>query len=497
MTKRIVFYLFLALASFLFLKSAYAQTGETIWRVYSYGQWWESPLASGVCSNVIQKMEESTNADPNSANVYDYSFTHLSAVYNGRATCIGSYTVANRKDGKVFTSESNVNLVNIESVTCSGATPKYSYVKHACAAVEDPPTCQAGKSGSGRWQAGTNDTSAATNGGCVAGCQVQMTGVQSCWGPASGICTTGQCSCVFSYTTTGQTCTAGEGSPGTVPEPNPPQPRKDVPPIKPPPGKSCPAGTVQAGVDSAGTPICMGTGTDPKNAPPPPPKIESEKTEQKPDGSTVTTKTEVTQNSDGSTTTKTTTVTKGPDGSTKTDVTMDTSNTPTGEKGKDESAKDNEKYDLCKQNPMLTICRNSSVSGACGEVTCQGDAIQCATLRAAAAMECRTKKQEEDFLKRPEIATGQQILDGNDPMKGAIDAALKGETVDFGSQNLDQSGFVGGGSCLAPRTFTLLGHSVTVSFDSMCSNIQPLRYAILACAFIFAYLIVSRAALEA
>jgi hypothetical protein len=175
---------------------------------------------------------------------------------------------------------------------------------------------------------------------------------------------------------------------------------------------------------------------------------------------------------------------------------MDTSNTPTGEKGKDESAKDDEKYDLCKQNPMLNICRNSSVSGSCGEVSCQGDAIQCATLRAAAAMECRTKKQEEDFLKRPEIAAGQQILDGNDPMKGAIDAALKGETVDFGATSLDQSGFVGGGSCLAPKSFTAMGQTVSVSFDWMCTNIQPLRYFVMACAFILAYLIVSRAALE-
>jgi hypothetical protein len=478
MTKRIVFYLLLAFVSFFAFKSAYAQSAQ-YWGAGT-GRFHES--AEAACLDLFQQKVSSGWFDSN------WSFLRAGpASPNGTRSCFAAYGT-------------QTNLYG--DATPLSCTPPKIFSPTAKTCVEPPPdTCSKGAKGSGTWAVppppGTNGPM--QTGGCVDGCRVEMTGVTECrnkggsydsW--ASGSPTY----CTFEYENTGSQCTAGPGSPGTVPpvgDPRTPQ----IPPQSPPPGSSCPKGTVQGGVDSAGTPICIGAGSDPQNKPPAPPKTESEKTEQKPDGSMVTTKTEVTSNSDGSTTTKTTTVTKAPDGSTKTDVKMETSNTPSGGKGKDESAKDDEKYDLCKQNPMLNICRNSSVSGTCGEVTCQGDAIQCATLRAAAAMECRTKKQEEDFLKRPEIAAGQQILDGNDPLKGEIDRALRGESVDFGTQSLDQSGFVGGGSCLAPRTFTFLGHSVTVSFDSMCSNIQPLRYAVLACAFIFAYLIVSRAALEA
>lgn len=271
--------------------------------------------------------------------------------------------------------------------------------------------------------------------------------------------------------------------------------RKDVPP-KEGNENGCPKGTVSGGISHSGVPICIGTGTDPKNKPPAPPKVETEKTETSDDGTKTTTKTETVTNSDGSKTTTTTVTVVKPDGTKQVDQQKDTSKTPSNAPGKDDSAKDDEKYDLCKQNPHLTICQNSSVAGKCGEISCSGDAIQCATLRAAAAMQCQQQKDLEDLSKAPGLGLGNAIAQGSDPMQGAIDNALKGTEIDLSKPSLDSSGFVGAGACLAPITMTVVGRPVTASFDSVCQNIQPLRYAIMACAYILVYLLVSRSILQ-
>lgn len=259
---------------------------------------------------------------------------------------------------------------------------------------------------------------------------------------------------------------------------------------------ACPAGTVQAGAAADGTPICMGTGTTPKNPPAPRPKLEIEKNETLPDGSTQNTKNIVTTNSDGSTTTQTIITITRPDGSKETSGGVTTGNNSAGGQGVSDTPED-DKYDLCKQNPNLSICRESSVAGTCGEITCVGDAIQCATLRAAAAMECRDKQDRTEVAARPETALGQAILSGSDPMKGAIDSAIKGTSVDFSETagNLDSGGFVGARSCIANKTFSALGQSLTVEFDYLCEHILPIRFFVMALASLYAYLTISRAAL--
>lgn len=475
MINRIFLYLAFAALAFGLVRVSHAQ--QTPDTYHTLAEWKNSSVES-LCSTVVASRGPSWYPGKNVTGAYAVSTGpgggFCQAKVDGVTTSFGQY------------------------ITSMCPVTKPSFNGTQCVVPDVPPSCAKPPAG-GRADWATTDAngvssgrSVITTGGCMGGCTVDIQEVIDCYSvPPSK-----QRICTLRYVYTGTECSGQEPSPAPAPG-EAPKLDQQMPPTTPPPGKGCPEGSVQGGVDSAGTPICIGTGTNPQNAPPPPPKITSEKTTQNADGSTTKTTTETTTNSDGSKTTVVTNVTTMPDGSTKTDTSKNTGNNSAGGAGKDESAKDDEKYDLCKQNPMLNICRNSSVSGTCGEVTCQGDAIQCATLRAAAAMECRSKKQEEDFLKRPEIAAGQQILDGNDPLKGEIDRVLKGESVDFGAENLDQSGFLGGGACLAPRTFTVMGQAVTVSFDSMCSNIQPLRYLVLSCAFILAYLIVSRAALEA
>lgn len=306
---------------------------------------------------------------------------------------------------------------------------------------------------------------------------------------------TGNTYCMWQVRRTGERYTGGQtpNHPPPVAQPDTPSdPKTQSPKLTTPDGK-CPVGTVQGGVDGSGVPICIGVGNTP-NAPPVPPKVETlpPVTVTNPDGSTTTTTTTKTTNPDGSVTTKTETSTTKPDGSVTKDTTMSTGNTPAGTQG--QPSDPNDQLDLCKRNPMLTICRGSSVSGTCGEITCEGDAIQCATLRAAAKMQCQ-QQADIDELKASGLKTlGEGIVSGADPAQAALDAFKAGTEVDLSAPTLDQGGFVSG-SCLAPKTFSVMGRSVTVSFASVCEGIQPLRYAVLACAAILSYLIVARSVL--
>lgn len=360
---------------------------------------------------------------------------------------------------------------------------------------EPPAPCPEDSPGVSFWPSGDRDkpvpsvVAPANTPGCVSGCFVKGVEVKSCKSYGSNP----KVYCEWETVTTGARCTAAD--PQYENPPNETPARQDVPPFDSPQGP-CPKGTVNGGISDTGLQRCIGTGSDPKNKPPAPPKIETEKTETSDDGTKTTTKTETITNSDGSKTTTTTVTITKPDGTKQVDQQKETSKTPTNAPGKDDSDKDDEKYDLCKQNPHLTICQNSSVAGKCGEISCSGDAIQCATLRAAAAMQCQQQKDLEDLAKAPGLGLGNAIAQGSDPMQGAIDNALKGTEIDLSKPSLDSTGFVGAGACLAPITMTVVGRPVTASFESVCQNIQPLRYAIMACAYILVYLLVSRSILQ-
>lgn len=302
--------------------------------------------------------------------------------------------------------------------------------------------------------------------------------------------------CQFSGTSNGQNAPAGApsdagsaGAPGANSKPT------GMPPTPAPPG-GCPAGSTQGGVDSSGTPICIGSGTSPtgSNGGSPsdgkPTSSTTTKTTDSAGNSKETTK-ESRSNGDGSTTVKTTETTTAPDGSKSSTTSTTTGLTPGGKQGQP----DKPDTDFCRLHPELNICRNSSISGQCGQISCMGDAIQCATLRAAAAMQCAQEKDVEAVKAMPSKALGDQILAGSDPLKSQIDAAIKGTEVDMSKVTLDQTGFLGGGSCLPDRSFSVMGKSVSVSFSAVCERIQPLRAAVMACAFIVAYLLVSRSVL--
>jgi hypothetical protein len=419
---------------------------------------------------------------------------HVALGYTYVGATVNTSTVYNCI-GKRSPTGGNEVLGTASRRQCSVSSPYFKEDTGTCSNVPHPPKCPAGVPGVGSWKAGktgvyTGYPSPFETGGCVSGCKVKMKDVKNCHSYGTGFDY-----CEYQYESTGDTCSVGDGTsaPETPPaDPNPP--RTDVPPFVPPQG-DCPKGTYQGGVNSAGTPMCYGPGSDPKKPKPPPPKTESEKTEQGEDGSSTHTKTTKTTNSDGSVTTVTVMTVTRPDGSKETTVTADTSKTPVGQPGKDESKQEDEKYDLCKQNPNLNICRNSSVAGTCGQISCQGDAIQCATLRAAAAMECKGREEEQKLRQMASHNVGELILSRADPAQGDIDAALKGTEVDMSQSKIDDSSFVAA-QCMGDKSFVYSGRTITIPISRFCGMIEPLKYAIVAAAWIIAYTIVSKSVLS-
>lgn len=320
------------------------------------------------------------------------------------------------------------------------------------------------------------------------GCAVTLVKVLRCYKTISGP------QCKFEVQYTG--AKAGPDAPDIDPPPGTPQPddgpRIPSPPLDSPPGTtSCPAGTVQMGQTASGTPICVATGTTPDNKPPPTKKIYPPHVFDNVYGDQVTRNISETTNADGSKTMTTTYETLTADGVRTITAESSTTSAIDGADG----VQDGKDKGFCGENPTLSICRNSTVAGTCGAVTCTGDAIQCATLRANAAMECRQKddiaKQEAD----PSLALGKSVISGNDPLRAAIEENKLGTTVDLSNPNLDSSGFVGSRSCIPNKTFAVMGRSVSVSFATVCDNITPLRYAIMAMCSLVGYLIVARSVL--
>lgn len=374
--------------------------------------------------------------------------------------------------------------------TCPSYDPYFNYETGRCqSAVPPPPPDKCGvgtnirdytyhvgtTSSKTPWTPFTNP--AKDNEGCL----VKATDVKECHTfPKSA--TPNQVYCTFGTMRTGGEAPTGTQGPENASVPGEVKP--EVSPPMPPDNKGdCPSGTVQAGVSASGMPVCMGTGTNPKNTPAAPPKVETEKTESLPDGSTQTTKTTTTTNSDGSTTVTKVTTVKRPDGSTSTSETKDVGKTPAGAAGKDDSKKDDEKYDLCKQNPTLNICRNSTVAGTCGQVTCTGDAIQCATLRAAAAMECAQRKDQEDLKASPLDAIGRAAANGD----------TQGLPTPSGAQvfniqsSLDTQGWLGNGAPFEDVRVMMQGYEIVIPLSKWTSYLLPLRYALMIVASLISF----------
>lgn len=378
-------------------------------------------------------------------------------------------------------------------VTCPASTPYWDNMLGKCVVNEPPPPdtnlCLDRNPFVRKWSYGAAVPPYHMP-NCVSGCVIAVDEVLVCRKEPGSSSTY----CMMEVHRTGPVCpstetpsapSSGDGT-GTEDKSNP---KTEMPPTSDPGGK-CPVGSVQGGVDSSGTPICIGTGTNPPDTPQPKPSTETSQTEAMPDGGTKTTTTKTTTNADGSTTTHTTVVIKGPDGSTQTSGSTTTGTKPDGTQGTNDRPTEDDKYDLCKQNPTLSVCRNSSVSGTCGAVTCQGDAIQCATLRAAAAMECKQRQDAETLAASPLFTLGSAAAAGNDPT--TLPGPANSTPVAMPA-SLDGSGWLGGGAPFPDKSFTVQGHTITIPFSEAVSYLVVLRYALMIVALLVSFRILSGA----
>jgi hypothetical protein len=188
-------------------------------------------------------------------------------------------------------------------------------------------------------------------------------------------------------------------------------------------------------------------------------------------------------------TTSTTTITIVNNSTNVTNTTTEVINQPSPEVVTPPEPKEN---DLCKLHPELNVCRNSTVDGTCEAVTCSGDAIQCATLQAAAKMECRAKKDADEIAQSSLKTLGQGAVGGT--VDSTLPTPQNGDTVNMGS--LDASGWLGGGACFTDKSFTVQGHTVSIPFSRACDYLVALRYALMVAAMIVSFKILSGAILR-
>lgn len=155
---------------------------------------------------------------------------------------------------------------------------------------------------------------------------------------------------------------------------------------------------------------------------------------------------------------------------------------PDGSTTKTESTEQKPAESFCKENPTSPLCRESTFSGSCSaNFTCTGDAVMCATARAVNEQKCLLDKQspEATLYEQSKVngtATGVQTANH------AITSA-----------SFDSSNALGASAqCIANRTVTVMGSSITLPFSDICPYLAHLGTLLLAVSWLMAFVIVGK-----
>lgn len=123
---------------------------------------------------------------------------------------------------------------------------------------------------------------------------------------------------------------------------------------------------------------------------------------------------------------------------------------------------------------------------------CEGDAVQCAQALEVWKLKCAMTKEPEDaaYTRGKSIAAGEgDSFEGN-----PLDSA-NAQDVDIGAVISQAAGErTLSGTCIAPQTLTLLGHSYTLDTTQLCNFAQIVGYLMVACASIIAVRMVTSGA---
>lgn len=400
-------------------------------------------------------------------------------VLSGSARCTYQWTIQDDSYGNVR------NWGVVYNMLCEyplGAPPNKTLpLAEQCA--NPPPVCKAGQ----KWviRVIVTPTNAGNYPKNYNGCAVTLVQVLRCY--TSGAIN--YCSYEMAYTgaVAGPETTDTKNASDTAP---PTGERTPVPPAPPPDGKggTCPVGTVQAGYTASGMPICIGRGTDAENPKPPgDTTIKPPVTTTTPEGNSQTVDEVVRNNDDGSQTTTTTTTTTKVDGSKTISQKQTTTNSTLGKPGLSDEGKKGKGF--CQENPNLSICRESLVGGECEAISCSGDAVQCATLRAVAATECRAAADRKEASESTLTALGEGAMAGNDPESGNFPKLANAKIINAGT--LDQNGFLGNRSCFTDKVVTVMGKPVTIPFSKACDALLALRFVMMIIASLVSFRMLS------
>lgn len=140
----------------------------------------------------------------------------------------------------------------------------------------------------------------------------------------------------------------------------------------------------------------------------------------------------------------------------------------------------------CKDNPDLAMCKQGSFGGACATgFTCSGDPVQCAL-----AKETHTRNCQLFDTPNALSTVGEGAMNGDAVPDGHPGRAASAVSLAF-SEQIDQTNPFSG-SCPAPLSVSVLGHSVSLSFSAICSQIEIAGRLLVAFSLLAAVFIVFR-----
>lgn len=189
-----------------------------------------------------------------------------------------------------------------------------------------------------------------------------------------------------------------------------------------------------------------------------------------------------TTNSDGSKTTTQRETTYGGDGAGSVTTTTTTTNTdPAGNVTGTTTTKQNDQFDsFCKENPSLTICKNSSFGGNCAAFTCDGDAIQCAVAREQHKRNC-TLFDTQTTLSQ----LGDSVAAGTDPQAANYPTAPGQQQTISLTNAIDSTNPLATG-CISDKSFTFPNFTLTIPLSMICPYLEFMGQIVLAFAFLMA-----------
>lgn len=142
---------------------------------------------------------------------------------------------------------------------------------------------------------------------------------------------------------------------------------------------------------------------------------------------------------------------------------------------------------FCQDNPASSVCVQSTLSASpCSAPdVCTGDAIQC-------AIEAQAKRTACALSPDPDGSDADYKAAKAKPLGSVTGNLENNSTVSIGPGNFDQSDALGGGSCIADRTVSVMGHGLVIPLSRVCVHLALLGNALLMFSFLLAGRIVVR-----